>query len=242
MGLPPCLRTRSRRRRGRRRPPAGSVPRANRQTMAVSRPSPSGARIGRALANCCARRSHDDCATATGWPGKRRPIAPLAVPLARPYRAVRPCRSAGTLSAPRVSRRIGAALRCVRQCMRAARLRSRGGRRARRATDEWAGCERGCWRIARPFGNRDGRGRRPVPIEHWHTLWAPSLPAASHGRQVRGARSVRWSTARRRAPFAPTRSCHKDRCALCLPAPASARARRHTPLTRLTSAIPPPGG
>ena len=48
-GGTPGLRTRSRRRRARRRPPAGSVPRANRQTMAVSRPSPSGARIGRAL-------------------------------------------------------------------------------------------------------------------------------------------------------------------------------------------------
>ena len=60
---------------------------------------PRAARESDARSNCCTRRGHDDCATATGWPGKRRPIAPLAVPLARPYRAVRPCRSAGTLSA-----------------------------------------------------------------------------------------------------------------------------------------------
>ena len=59
---------------------------------------PQAARESGARSNCCTRRGHDDCATATGWPGGRRPIAPLAVPLARPYRAVRPCRSAGTLS------------------------------------------------------------------------------------------------------------------------------------------------
>ena len=186
MGLPPCgpgraaaapeggrLRARCRVQTGRQWPSPGR---------------PQAARESDARSNCCTRRSHDDCATATGWPGKRRPIAPLAVPLARPYRAVRPCRSAGTLSAPRVSRRIGAALRCVRQCMRADRLSSRGGHRARRSTDEWAGCERGCWRIARPFGNNDGRGRRPVPIGHWHTVRVPSqLPRTAGRREARGA-------------------------------------------------------
>jgi len=34
--------------------------------------------------------NHNDCATAPGWPGKRRPIAPLAVPLPRPHQAARP--------------------------------------------------------------------------------------------------------------------------------------------------------
>ena len=42
--------------------------------------------------------SNNDCATAPGWPGKRRPIAPLAVPLPRPHQAARPHRTAGTLS------------------------------------------------------------------------------------------------------------------------------------------------
>ena len=64
---------------------------------------PQAARESDARSNCCTRRSHDDCATATGWPGKwvsagRLLRSALAVPLARPYRAVRPCRSAGTLS------------------------------------------------------------------------------------------------------------------------------------------------
>ena len=148
---------------------------------------PQAAHESGARSNCCTRRGHDDCATATGWPGGRRPIAPLAVPLARPYRAVRPCRSAGTLSVRVTPNRCSLAPRAPNAYVHA-RLRSRGGRRARRSTDEWAGCERGCWRIARPFGNNDGRGRRPVPIGHWHTVRVPSqLPRTAGRREARGA-------------------------------------------------------
>ena len=86
---------------------------------------PQAARESDARSNCCTRRSHDDCATATGWPGKRRPIAPLAVPLARPYRAVRPCRSAGTLSARVSPNRCSLALRAQTGTATTPRQRSR---------------------------------------------------------------------------------------------------------------------
>ena len=186
---------------------------------------PRAARESDARSNCCTRRSHDDCATATGWPGKRRPIAPLAVPLARPHRAVRPCRSAGTLSARVSPNRCSLALRAPMHACRQAEL---AGRTPSAPLDG-----RMCRLRARVLRVLPGRlgiamtevcGRCPLGIGT-HC----GRPASqSHGRQPRGARSVRWSTARRRAPFAPTRSCRTDRCALCLPAPASARARRHT--------------
>ena len=108
----------------------------------------------------------DDCATAVGWPGERPPIAPLAVPLARPYRAVRPCRSAGTLSVRVTPNRCSLAPRAPMHACMPGCARGADAERAARRTNG------GCRRIARPFGNRNGRGRRPVPIRlgigtHW---------------------------------------------------------------------------
>ena len=199
---------------------------------------PQAARESGARSNCCTRRGHDDCATATGWPGGRRPIAPLAVPLARPYRAVRPCRSAGTLSARVSPSRCSLAPRApMHACMPGCARGADAERAARRTNGPAASAGAGVLPGRLGIAMVEVCGRCPLGIGT-HC----GRPASSHGRQARGARSVRWLTARRRAPFAPTRSCRTDRRALCLPAPASARARRHTPLTRLTSAIPPPGG
>ena len=154
--------------------------------MAVSGPSPSGARIGRALEllHTPGPRRLRDRNRLAGW-------APADRPARRATRTPVPSRAPVPLGRHAERACHAESVQPCAACANAyvhARLRSRGGRRARRSTDEWAGCERGCWRIARPFGNNDGRGRRPVPIGHWHTVRVPSqLPRTAGRREARGA-------------------------------------------------------
>ena len=177
---------------------------------------PRAARESDARSNCCTRRGHDDCATAVSWPDGRRPIAPLAVPLARPYRAVRPCRSAGTLSARVTPNRCSLALRApMHACMPGCARVADAERAARRANGPGASAGAGVLPGRLGIAMAEVGGPCPLGIG----TQAGALPAASHGRKARGARSVRWCTARRRAPFAPTRSCRRDRCALCASPP-----------------------
>ena len=147
---------------------------------------PQAARESDARSNCCTRRSHDDCATATGWPAKRRPIAPLAVPLARPHRAVRPCRSAGTLSARVSPNRCSLALRAPMHACRQAELAGRtpsaplDGRMCRLRARVLAYCPV-VW---------ESRWPRSAAGAHWalaHTVGAQPPSRTAGSREARGA-------------------------------------------------------
>ena len=141
-----------------------------------------------ACLTCCTRCRHDDCATATGWPGKRLLIAPLAVPLARPYRAVRPCRSAGTLSARGSPNRCSLAPRAPMHACSQAELAGRtpsaqpDGRIGRLRARAQAYCP-AVWESRWPRLARAHFG-------HWHTLAVGALAQLHRSAGRRSARGA----------------------------------------------------
>ena len=130
--------------------------------------------------------SHNDCATAPGWPGKRRPIAPLAVPLPRPHQAARLHRMVGTLSSRGSHNRCRLGLRApMHACIQAALAWhppiAPPDERMRRLRSRVQAC-------ARPFGDRPSRPAMaevgPCPLALTHS----QLPRTAGRREARGAR------------------------------------------------------
>ena len=142
--------------------------------------------------------SLNDCATAPGWPGKRRPIDPLALALPHPHQAARPHRTAGTLSSRGSHSRCRLGLRApMHVCIGCARVA--GARQSRRPMGKCAGCARGCRRVpGRSVIARRGQRWSRSARAHWpHTLkhllalgWGP-LPPSCLARPAGARREVR---------------------------------------------------